>query len=319
MGWFLRFFLTSCPDCFWQGVAVNSRFRNVGLCFQNMNSGPGRLGAPEALGCQLHLLAGKRCWSEEWPEGLWIVWMMNASVMGDCLFLNRHKNIICSEEMNSHTNVMNLFLGDLVCLWDGLQVEELSSKAFEAGALNLCSRAYLVRRICLSASVGKSYHVSRGLFFFFFSFQLWHANSQLQHMESSSLTRDGTWAPVLGARSLSHWTTREAPSSRAWKKILAYPALHDALIVGFSPTPTIFLSNNLRVLLAAGRSGLCTKKGTCLYSRSLGKTFEAGPQIQSCVWWVLLANNLSLPLLHRLHKTLAKPIHLLAPTECILN
>ena len=103
-------------------------------------------------------------------------------------------------------------------------------------------------------------------------------------MESSSLTRDGTWAPVLGARSLSHWTTREAPSSRAWKKILAYPALHDALIVGFSPTPTIFLSNNLRVLLAAGRSGLCTKKGTCLYSRSLGKTFEAGPQIQSCVW-----------------------------------
>ena len=109
MGWFLRFFLTSCPGCYWQGVAVNSRFRNVGLCFQNMNSGPGRLGAPEALGCQLHLLAGKRCWSEEWPEGLWIVWMMNASVMGDCLFLNRHKNIICSEEMNSHTNVMNLF------------------------------------------------------------------------------------------------------------------------------------------------------------------------------------------------------------------
>ena len=43
---------------------MNSRFRNVGLCFQNMNSGPGRPGAPEALGCQLHLLAGKRCWSE---------------------------------------------------------------------------------------------------------------------------------------------------------------------------------------------------------------------------------------------------------------
>lgn len=29
-------------------------------------------------------------------------------------FLNRHKNIICLEEINSHTNVMNLPLGDLV-------------------------------------------------------------------------------------------------------------------------------------------------------------------------------------------------------------
>ena len=98
---------------------MSSRFRNVGLCFQTMNSGPGRpgaLGALEALGCQLRSLAGKRCWSEEWLEGLWIVWMTNASVMGDCLFLNRHKNIICSEEMNSHTRVVNLFLGDLVCL-----------------------------------------------------------------------------------------------------------------------------------------------------------------------------------------------------------
>ena len=26
---------------------------------------------------------------------------------------------------------------------------------------------------------------------------------------NSSLTRDQTWAPALGARSLSHWTTRE--------------------------------------------------------------------------------------------------------------
>ena len=60
------------------------------------------------------------CWRgrdaglRERPEGLWIVWMMNASVMGECLFLNRHKNIICSEEMDSHTNAMNLSLGDLV-------------------------------------------------------------------------------------------------------------------------------------------------------------------------------------------------------------
>ena len=237
--------------------------------------------------------------------------------MGDCLFLNRHKNIICSEEMNLHTNVMNLFLGDVVCLWDGLQIEELSSKAFEAGALNLCSRACLVRRICLSASVGKSYHVSRGFFFFLFNCDMQTFSRSMWNLVPWPGMEPGP--PVLGARSLSHWTTREVPSSRAWKKILAYPALHDALIVGFSPTPTIFLSNNLRVLLAAGRSGLCTKKGTCLCSRSLGKSFEAGPQIQSCVWWVLLANNLSLPLLHRLHKTLAKPIHLFVPTECMLN
>ena len=30
-------------------------------------------------------------------------------------------------------------------------------------------------------------------------------------MGSSSLTRDQTWASVLGVWSLSHWTTREVP------------------------------------------------------------------------------------------------------------
>ena len=34
---------------------------------------------------------------------------------------------------------------------------------------------------------------------------------QLQHVKSSSLTRDQTWFPALGAQSLSHWTTREVP------------------------------------------------------------------------------------------------------------
>ena len=35
------------------------------------------------------------------------------------------------------------------------------------------------------------------------------ANSYLQHVESSSLTREQTWAPALGAWNLSHRTTRE--------------------------------------------------------------------------------------------------------------
>ena len=33
----------------------------------------------------------------------------------------------------------------------------------------------------------------------------------LQHVRSSSLTRDWTQAPALGAQSLSHWTTKEVP------------------------------------------------------------------------------------------------------------
>ena len=41
------------------------------------------------------------------------------------------------------------------------------------------------------------------LSFFFFS--------QLQHVGSSSLTRDWTQAPALGVWNLSHWTTREVP------------------------------------------------------------------------------------------------------------
>ena len=39
-----------------------------------------------------------------------------------------------------------------------------------------------------------------------------HENSKLRHVGSSSLTRDGTRLPALGAQSLSHWTTREVPT-----------------------------------------------------------------------------------------------------------
>ena len=36
---------------------------------------------------------------------------------------------------------------------------------------------------------------------------------QLWHVGSSSLTRDQTWAPALGAKSFSHWTTRGSPKN----------------------------------------------------------------------------------------------------------
>ena len=40
--------------------------------------------------------------------------------------------------------------------------------------------------------------------FFFFFFFVEHANSYLWHMESSSLTRNQTWATCIGVQSLSH-------------------------------------------------------------------------------------------------------------------
>ena len=40
------------------------------------------------------------------------------------------------------------------------------------------------------------------------------------HVESSSLTRDRTWAPALGVQSLSHWTTREVSRHRVHVKHL---------------------------------------------------------------------------------------------------
>ena len=46
------------------------------------------------------------------------------------------------------------------------------------------------------------------------------SGSLLRQVGSSSLTRDWTRAPALGARSLSHWTTREVPmSSFFWKSL----------------------------------------------------------------------------------------------------
>ena len=42
-------------------------------------------------------------------------------------------------------------------------------------------------------------------------FELWYENSWSWHMGSISPTRDGTHAPHIGSRSLSHWTTRKVP------------------------------------------------------------------------------------------------------------
>ena len=42
---------------------------------------------------------------------------------------------------------------------------------------------------------------------------LWHVGSfKLKHAGSTSLTRDETWAPALGAQSLNCWTTRKVPA-----------------------------------------------------------------------------------------------------------
>lgn len=86
---FLQFFSNGSLVYFQKGVAVNSRFRNVGLCFRNLNSGPGcPVGSGGAV-LPTVCVGWERCWAEEWPEGRQIVWMTNASVMGGCLFFKR--------------------------------------------------------------------------------------------------------------------------------------------------------------------------------------------------------------------------------------
>ena len=39
---------------------------------------------------------------------------------------------------------------------------------------------------------------------------LWLHRSQLQHEQTSSLTRDQIWVPSIGSRVFNHWTIREA-------------------------------------------------------------------------------------------------------------
>lgn len=72
---FLQCLLNGCLDYSWQGAAVNSRFRNAGLCFQNLNSGPGRpvWGGSGGAGLPTALVDRERCWPEGWSEGFWIV------------------------------------------------------------------------------------------------------------------------------------------------------------------------------------------------------------------------------------------------------
>ena len=73
---------------------------------------------------------------------------------------------------------------------------------------------------CLCYSILSGW-LTLGLVFFFFldcaRSWLWHVGSftcglqnlWLQHVESSSLTRDWTWAACIGSQSLNHWVTRE--------------------------------------------------------------------------------------------------------------
>lgn len=121
---------------------------------------PGAPRAPEVPCCRLRLLAvGQR----SGRKAAWLFgWWMHLSWETTC-FLNRHKNIICSEEINSHTNVMNVFL--VICivyLWDSLCIKELGS-VDKVRALNLCSQAHLGEYLSCPAvgGGGKSCHVSK--------------------------------------------------------------------------------------------------------------------------------------------------------------
>ena len=72
-------------------------------------------------------------------------------------------------------------------------------------AINIFYFSYLFIWLCqvLWHSGSWTFIAACGLFFFF---------PQLHHVGSSSLKRDRTCAPALGAQSLSHWTTWEVSS-----------------------------------------------------------------------------------------------------------
>ena len=78
------------------------------------------------------------------------------------------------------------------------------------------------------------------------------------HVGSSSLTRDRTWDPALGAQGLSHWTTRKVSFTESWveerriesffhnqmgpsknKKILPYSSPYTQCPPHFPPWPRL--------------------------------------------------------------------------------
>lgn len=76
----------------------------------------GALWALEVLCCQLCVLAGRDVGQRSGRKAARLFgWWMHLSWEAVC-FLNGHLNIICSEEINSHTDVVNRFLGDRYCL-----------------------------------------------------------------------------------------------------------------------------------------------------------------------------------------------------------
>ena len=83
---------------------------------------------------------------------------------------------------------------------------------------------------------------------------------------SSSLIRDQTWAPALGAQSLSHWTTREIPS-------LWFDDHDDA--VPLEGTQSVTVMRHMLFLLypATYEQGICIQRSTaaCVRSRRFGR------------------------------------------------
>ena len=84
--------------------------------------------------------------------------------------------------------------------------------------------------------------------------------SSLQHVGSSSLTRDRTQAPCIGAQSLNHWTTREVPlcsflCSPLWPTLCVWFHL-------FQSPLSVFVSVNLGLFPSASIT-VCVSASLC--------------------------------------------------------
>ena len=104
----------------------------------------------------------------------------------------------------------------------------------------------------------------------------------LQHVGSSSLTKDQIWAPALGAQSLSHWTTTEVP----WPAFLINHYLGPSLLLSdtsaLHPLESSLFSSTFRASLIT--SLLWSLKPTSCFHvlSSFGKQF-ACPNLKAHV------------------------------------
>lgn len=156
---FLQRLVLSVPRRAWLWIAGSGMWDCV---FRIWTLAPGARGL-WGTSLPAALVGWERCWWRSGRKATGLFgWWMHLSWEMACFF-NRHKNIICSGEINLHTNVTNLPLGDLVflCPWDGLCIEELGSQVLEVRALSLCLQAHLGEDLSCLALVGEPYHASK--------------------------------------------------------------------------------------------------------------------------------------------------------------